>query len=130
MSEKDNNKSSNTILGTFIIIVILFIGFSFFSAFGSGGKNDEFAKCLTTKGMKMYGAYWCPHCIDQKKILGKSWEHVNYIECSLPNRGGQTQACNTANIQSYPTWETSDGRRIGAVLPLEQLAEISGCSLE
>ena len=23
---------------------------------------DAFAKCLSDNGIKMYGAYWCPHC--------------------------------------------------------------------
>lgn len=25
---------------------------------------DTFASCLTKKGVKMYGAYWCGHCKD------------------------------------------------------------------
>ena len=24
------------------------------------GKHDDFAQCLTDRGVIMYGAYWCP----------------------------------------------------------------------
>jgi hypothetical protein len=112
-----------------LIIVLALIAFWIFSSSTATGKYDTFAQCLTEKGAKMYGAYWCPHCLDQKKSFGKSFEKVNYIECSLPNRAGQNQECNNAGIQSYPTWEFSGGERLGGNLPLLQLSEKTGCPL-
>ncbi len=97
---------------------------------GVPGQYDDFAKCLTEKGVKMYGAYWCPHCQSQEKMFGGSWKYVDYIECSLPNRGGQTAACSKAGIEGYPTWELGNGERIEGEVPLRQLSERSGCSLE
>ena len=38
---------------------------------------DSFAKCLSAKGVKMYGAWWCPHCKDQKESFGYSFQYVN-----------------------------------------------------
>ena len=111
-----------------IIIVILIIFFAV-RAFSGPGKYDTFAQCLTDNGAKMYGAYWCPHCIEQKKLFGKSFNNVNYIECSLPNRGGQNAECNAAGIESYPTWEFADGKRVGGSLSLEQLSQNSNCQL-
>src|SRR3989338_7132596 len=92
-------------------------------------KYDGFASCLTEKGAMMYGAYWCPHCQDQKKMFGKSWEYVNYIECSLPNAQGQTELCSMEKIESYPTWEFADGERNTGVMSLNALAEKTDCPL-
>lgn len=88
---------------------------------------EEFAKCLTDNGAKFYGAYWCPHCADQKAMFGKSIGLVTYVECSLPGGAGQTEACTTANIKAYPTWEFKDGTRQEGVLSFSTLAQKSGC---
>lgn len=96
---------------------------------GEPGMYDDFAKCLSEKGVVMYGAYWCPHCKNQEELFGGSWKLVNYVECSLPNRAGQTQLCSKAGITGYPTWEFSDGSRAEGELSLQQLSDKSGCSL-
>jgi len=52
------------------LLVLCFICLVLVVGVGSGpGKTDysEFAKCLTQKGAKMYGTFWCPHCQNQKK---------------------------------------------------------------
>lgn len=100
---------------------------------GSGdesGAYDNFAKCLTEKGVKMYGAYWCPHCQNEEKLFGSSWKYVTYVECSLPDMGGETQACSKAGIAGYPTWEFGNGERVSGEMPLQQLSEKSGCVLQ
>ena len=97
---------------------------------GCAQKNyDAFAKCLTENDAKMYGAYWCPHCNDQKKMFGDSFSKVKYIECSLPGGQGQVKECQDAAINGYPTWEFGDGSRLEGEVPLETLAAKSGCSL-
>ena len=101
-----------------------FIGSSIFSP----GKYDTFAQCINDSGAKFYGAYWCPHCNDQKALFGKSAKKLPYIECSLPNRGGQNALCNEINIESYPTWIFPDGSRSN-FLTLTQLSEKTGCEL-
>ncbi len=92
-------------------------------------EMDAFAQCLTDKGVKMYGAYWCPHCQNQKEMFGDSWEKVDYVECSLPEKAGQTQFCKDEGIKGYPTWEFSDGPRIEGEVTFQQLSERTGCSL-
>jgi hypothetical protein len=69
-------------------------------------KNyDKFAQCVAKKGAVMYGAWWCPHCKDQKEMFGDSFTYINYVECAdLLDRRKQTQACQDKNIQKYPTW--------------------------
>ena len=92
-----------------------------------GAPYDDFAKCLTSQGATMYGASWCGHCQNQKKLFGDSFRHVNYIECAAEN-GGQTDACKFAGITGYPTWDVN-GERTPGELALEMLSEKTGCEL-
>jgi hypothetical protein len=100
-----------------------------FASSCSKGVPASFAQCLTDNGVMMYGAYWCPHCQSQKEMFGKTWELVNYVECSLPERAGQTQICKDDDIRGYPTWQFGDGTRIEGEATLTQLSEKSGCVL-
>lgn len=84
------------------------------------------AEHLTKTGAKMYGAYWCPHCQQQKAIFGRSANRLPYIECSPSGQNGpQAAACRDAHITTYPTWFIK-GQRTEEVLTLKQLAESSG----
>ncbi|MFH1133745.1 MAG: hypothetical protein V1735_04590 [Nanoarchaeota archaeon] len=85
---------------------------------------DDFAKCLTEKGAKMYGAYWCGHCQNQKTAFGESWQYVTYIECGR----GENPACDDAGIEGYPTWIFADGSRQSGELTFPQLAAKTGCA--
>lgn len=43
------------------------------------------AKQLKEAGAKMYGAFWCSHCFDQKQIFGAAaMADFPYVEC-YPN---------------------------------------------
>ena len=118
------------IIGMLLIFAVVIVGiFSLSLKEKAPGKYDEFAKCLTEKNTKMWGAYWCPHCTNQKKEFGDSWEFVTYTECSLPGGSGQTEECNEAGIDGYPIWEFEDGERMSGEVPFETLAEKSGCEL-
>ena len=110
------------------IAVIAVGGFYTWYSSQQPGKYDEFAQCITDKGAAMYGAFWCPHCATQKTTFGKSFKFVNYIECSKPDRT-QTEACDQANISSYPTWEFADGSRQTGELSILQLAQRTGCQV-
>lgn len=92
------------------------------------GKYNDFAKCLTDKGVKFYGAYWCGHCQAQKAAFGDSFKYVNYIEC-VEGKYGQKKVCEDEKITSYPTWVFPDGTRKSGEVPMESLAELSGCKL-
>ncbi|MEK7525746.1 MAG: thioredoxin domain-containing protein [Patescibacteria group bacterium] len=96
---------------------------------GQPGKYDAFAQCLKDKGAVFYGAFWCPHCQNQKKMFGKSEKLLNYVECSTADGRGQLQVCKDKNITGYPTWEFADASRLSGEIPLENLAEKTGCAL-
>ena len=127
-------KLSKPVLVTGIIIVAILVSFIVFNITGNTkkapNKYDSFAKCITDNGVKMYGAYWCSHCNNQKEMFGNSWQYINYIECSLPNKAGQTQVCTQAGIKAYPTWEFQDGKRLDGELTFAQLSQYSNCQLE
>jgi thiol-disulfide isomerase/thioredoxin len=90
-------------------------------------RFDDFAQCLSDAGALFYGAYWCPHCKDQKEMFENS-SKLPYVECSTVNRQ-QTQECTDAGITGYPTWVFVDGSRQEGTVPLESLAEKTGCVL-
>ncbi len=112
---------------TSLFIITAFL--ALLAACSGGGKYDAFAQCLTDNDATFYGAYWCPHCAAQKELLGNSMEFITYVECSLPNKAGQTVVCQKANITSYPTWEFADGERVTGVMQLADLAEKTGCEI-
>ena len=91
----------------------------------SGEAEIALAKHLTAIGAKEYGAYWCPHCYEQKQLFGQeAFDEVTYIECAEDGKDPQPQVCRTAGIQSFPTWEI-DGKFYPGIKTLDDLAELS-----
>ncbi len=92
------------------------------------GKYDDFAKCLTEKNIKEYGAFWCPNCAKQKELFGKSFKYINYIECDARGDNAQPELCREKGITGYPSWEINENFLQG-VQSLNKLSEESGCEL-
>lgn len=90
---------------------------------------DGFAQCLKDKGATFYGAFWCPHCMDQKKLFGTAKRFLPYVECSTPDGRNQRPLCADKNIKGYPAWDFVDGERVSGLMSLEKLAEKTGCVL-
>jgi uncharacterized membrane protein/Zn ribbon nucleic-acid-binding protein len=81
---------------------------------------------LARSGARMYGAYWCPHCQQQKEMFGASADRLPYIECSPGGQSApQAAECRNQHIESYPTW-IINGKRFEEVMNLKQLAEAAG----
>lgn len=122
----------NTKLITSVVIILIVLGgiVWYGTRAGSGpGRLDSFAQCIKDSGAKFYGAYWCPHCQNQKKLFGNSAKLLPYIECSTPDGNNQTLECREKGIQSYPTWIFADGSIGGGEQSLEKLALATKCSL-
>lgn len=107
-----------------IIAVLLFV-----TSGSSAGKYDNFAKCLTEKGVKMYGAYWCSYCQSQKEMFQSSWKYVDYVECAIQGQKGQAEACTAAGIKGYPTWIFPNGKSVAREMTFDELSIESGCKL-
>jgi len=84
------------------------------------------AEHLADQGAAFYGASWCPHCQEQKRLFGASADRLPYIECSpgSPN-APQLPSCSRAGVKSYPTWVINGRVYAGEVLTLAQLAAAS-----
>lgn len=124
------NYTSLVVTLTSVILVVGGLIFLTKREGGAPGQYDTLAQCLSEKGVKFYGASWCPHCAEQKRILGKSMSLIDYVECAVPgNQRGQTLPCQEAKIDNYPTWTFPDGTRTTGVQRPEVLAQKSGCSL-
>ncbi len=123
-------KNSHLMIG-FAVIVVIFFGLIYFSGDNApqAQVSEEFAQCVGNSGAKMFGAYWCSHCQNQKAMFGQYWDEIEYIECSLPGGQGQTQECIAEGISSYPTWEFASGQRISGELSPQQLSQYTGCPL-
>jgi hypothetical protein len=84
------------------------------------------AEHLANAGAVFYGAEWCSHCQEQKRMFGASASRLPYIECSPSGRNApQSPTCRRAGVMSYPTWIINDRRFVGEVLSLAQLADAS-----
>ena len=112
-----------------IVTVIVLLGLWLYSSSNAPGKYDDLARCLGEKGVTFYGAFWCPHCQEQKQLFGKSAKLLPYVECSTPDGKAQTAICISKKIEGYPTWEFADGSRMSAVMKPQQLAVKTGCTL-
>lgn len=94
------------------VIVVLALAVWVGYAWASPGKYDAFAKCLSEKGVVMYGEDWCPYTKGQKTMFGKSFKYVNYeIKKDLAVR---------------PTW-VINGETYEKVQSFERLSALTGC---
>jgi hypothetical protein len=113
-------------------IVVAAAGVAYYFFHRSQHQYDAFARCLGQHGAKMYGAFWCPHCIEQKEKFGASFEYAPYVECGVKGDArGQSQACKDENIKHYPTWQfPPTGERVERIFTLQELSDRTGCAVE
>src|SRR5579872_724465 len=78
---------------TVLLIVAAFAVVIYMGIRKRGSRLDSFAKCLAAKQVKMYGAYWCPHCADQEAMFEASFKYVPYVECGVPGSRDEAPLC-------------------------------------
>lgn len=75
----------------------------------------DLARRLRAAGARMYGAFWCGHCFDQRQAFGAAAaSELPYVECypSGVAAGGGTgpaPTCTAAGIQGFPSWVLPGG---------------------
>ncbi|KAH0456021.1 hypothetical protein IEQ34_013928 [Dendrobium chrysotoxum] len=87
------------------------------------------AKHLHSIGAKMYGAFWCSHCQEQKQMFGREAAKIlDYVEC-FPDGVGKgrkmTTECKLAGLEGFPTWIIK-GKVLSGEQNLQALADASG----
>lgn len=123
------NKQTMLIGGGTLITSILLIGAFVFLNSPKPSNLDGLAKCLKEKKVTFYGAFWCPHCQNQKKMFGDAERFLPYVECSTADGNGQLDVCKKKNVQTYPTWEFADGSRLTGEVKPEDLAKKASCQM-
>jgi hypothetical protein len=111
------------------VVVLLFVGAYCAGWYYKNHKYDKFAQCLAAKQAKMYGLYWCPHCIEQKEKFGASFRYVTYVECAIKGSKELAPACKIAGAKLFPSWQFGAEPPKEGVLSLEALSDKTGCSL-
>ncbi|MEK7553267.1 MAG: thioredoxin domain-containing protein [Patescibacteria group bacterium] len=123
-------KSAKIIISLGVIAIIAVLALAFWQIKKNKVQNnapnqyDNFAKCLAEKNITMYGAEWCIHCQNQKKLFGNSFQYVPYVECPE-----NTQLCIDKGINGYPTWILSNGKKLEGEQTLEKLSQETNCAL-
>lgn len=91
------------------------------------------ARHLHSIGAKMYGAFWCSHCLEQKEMFGhEAAKLLDYVECfpSGYKKGIKIEkACADARIEGFPTW-IINGEVLSGEQELSELARASGFKLD
>jgi uncharacterized membrane protein len=91
----------------------------------SDSRTIAIGRNLKKRGAKMYGAYWCSHCHDQKQRLGqRAFSNVTYIECDKGGVNTQAKLCREKRIPGYPTWEI-DGELYPGELQIDDLEKLA-----
>ncbi|GAV78577.1 VKOR domain-containing protein [Cephalotus follicularis] len=87
------------------------------------------ARHLNSIGAKMYGAFWCSHCLEQKEMFGhEAAKLFDYVECFPDGYKKGTniaKACADAKIEGFPTW-VINGQVLSGERELSELADASG----
>lgn len=91
---------------------------------GPAGFEAALARHLREQGAVMYGAYWCPHCTEQKALFGDAAKDVPYVECAKDGVNARPDLCEQVGVRSFPTWVMGTERREG-VQSLGALAAFS-----
>lgn len=96
----------------------------------SAEQLESLAKCLTERGARFYGAYWCGFCTRQKEMFGEFFRYITYIECA-PDRATPEQiaSCEAAEIGGVPDWRFQDGNKVTGLQSIRELSRLSGCPL-
>ena len=111
-------------------IVVILLATAFIAGrYYKNHKYDNFAKCLATKQAKMYGLYWCPHCIEQKEMFGAAFHYVPYQECAIKGSQEEAAVCKIAGVKLFPSWQFGDESPKEGVLSMEALSDKTGCRL-
>ena len=87
----------------------------------SSERAVAIAKKLKEKRVKLYGAYWCSHCFEQKQRLGlEAMQHIPYYECAKDGENAKTSMCKEMKVPGYPTWEVN-GKLYPGEMSLDEL---------
>lgn len=87
----------------------------------SSAEQIALSAHLRARGVRFYGAWWCPACFQQKNLFGReAGNQLPYVECDDDEAG--RRRCAAAGIRAYPTWVLEGQPRLEGVQSLAELA--------
>ena len=90
----------------------------------SSATSLALASDLKSLNSRMFGAFWCSHCYDQKQALGyEAMKSIPYVECDREGYNNERDLCREQKVPGYPTWEIG-GKLFPGERSLEELREI------
>ncbi len=111
------------ILIAVIIAAVLVVGY--FSITGkvisTGGRLDNFASCIASRGLILFGSDTCQYCNILRSNLEESFRLINYIDCPADQ-------VKCTGVMEYPTWNYN-GQYIKGNFSLEEISIITKCIL-
>jgi len=116
---KGTNKKSVIIFSIVIIVVIAAV--IVIILFKNNSYADEQVMACIASKSQMYGSATCPHCAEQKQILGNYAGLFNITDCYT-----DIGKCTKEKIEYFPTWIISGEKYVG-VKSIEELKTISNC---
>lgn len=111
------------------VLILLVVGNFIYKTYKQN-KIDNLVSCLKQKNVIFYGASWCPHCAEQKRIFGNSAKNLTYFECSNKETEPQKEDCNKVGIKKYPTWIFDGKKKIEGVANLGTLSREASCGID
>jgi len=126
--EENNGISSKVIIQAIAVLAVLLIAIYLYSSTMKPETTEsvstpEFAECISDSGAVFYGTTWCSHCNSQKALFGSTIDKIEFVDCDLSR-----ELCSLAGVSAYPTWVINGEKHIGTQ-PLEELADLTGCTL-
>jgi glutaredoxin len=104
-----------------IILIIAAVALINYWPSNSNSDIDEATMQCIAQNSQLYVSKTCPHCAQQKQILGDYLSLFEMIDC-IDNQ----QACIEAGIEYVPTWVIRGERNTG-VFELSELKAMTGC---
>ncbi len=84
--------------------------------------KEDLAKCLTQKGILLYGTINCPNCEVQKEEFDEAAQYLSYVNCYI-----EEEKCAKYSKQKvYPFWGMDETAIVGPI-PLDKLKEKTNC---
>ena len=86
---------------------------------------DDIANKITANGWVLYSTTTCPHCVEQKEVLGTAIDQITVINCDASEEA--YNQCMANNITGVPTWINSvTGEMRVGVHGIDELIEMGG----
>ena len=114
-------KSNKYFIAIGLILAIAIFSYAFYAKEQKPGIHDDFAKCLTEKGIVVYGNDFCPYTAKQMNMFGNSNKYLKYIKCA-----DNEDLCDIEGIKITPTWDIN-GKKYSGGQTFDKLSELSGC---